>query len=174
MKKTYALSTLIMVLFIIGCGDDDEYGVPIDLPSCTGEIITETERINQEQLTIADIPMDIRNYVATDLAGFGLVSGLLYQNQNNEVFYLMQLENNAQLLFDQSLMFICAEGDFQTGEYDDISYDQLPQIIKDYLHANYPGVGLEQAEFEDGEYEIELENGVELCFDQLGNFIGKC
>ena len=57
---------------------------------------------------------------------------------------------------------------------DDIPYDQLPQKIKDYLEENYPGIGLDEAEFEDGEYELELDNGVELCFDQLGNFIGNC
>ncbi len=176
MKLTNVLFAFVLVLFAVACGEgDDEYGTPIDIKMCNGEIMLGSDRANEQILDIGDIPMEIRNYVASELAGFGLVSGSTYQNKANETFYLIQLNNSGQLLFDQSNLFVCAEGDFQTGEDDEyLSFDELPEAIQNYLNENHPGVEIDEAEFEDNEYKVELKNGIELCFDQLGNFIGNC
>ena len=92
MKLSQLLFALVLVSFTVGCGEgDDEYGTPIDIKMCNGEIMLGSDRIDEQLLNIEDIPLDIRNYVASELAGFGLVSGSTYQNQANETFYLIQL-----------------------------------------------------------------------------------
>jgi len=48
----------------------------------------------------------------------------------------------------------------------------LPQIILDYLSANYPDKSIIEAEIEeDGTYEITLNNGIEVTFDSNGTFL---
>jgi hypothetical protein len=58
--------------------------------------------------------------------------------------------------------------------YDDdmyVSAINLPQAILDYLNTNYPNIGIDEVEIEDGMYGIELDNGLELYFDLNGNFL---
>lgn len=48
----------------------------------------------------------------------------------------------------------------------------LPQIILDYITQNYPNVTIIESEIEsNGNYEVSLSNGVELYFDNDGNFL---
>ena len=58
--------------------------------------------------------------------------------------------------------------------YDDdmyVSTINLPQAILDYLNTNYPNIGIDEVEIEDGMYGIELDNDLELYFDLNGNFL---
>ena len=58
--------------------------------------------------------------------------------------------------------------------YDDDEYlntSDLPTAILNYLSTNYPNIAIDEAELEDGIYEIELVNGLELEFDINGNFL---
>lgn len=49
----------------------------------------------------------------------------------------------------------------------------LPQSILDYISTNYPDNTITEAEIEDNNnYEVKLNNDVELIFDQQGNFLG--
>ena len=49
----------------------------------------------------------------------------------------------------------------------------LPQSILNYISTNYPDNTITEAEIEDNNnYEVELNNDVELVFDQQGNFLG--
>ncbi len=49
----------------------------------------------------------------------------------------------------------------------------LPQNILDYITTNYPGVTIREAEIEDNNnFEIYLSNGLELIFNQDGDFLG--
>ena len=55
----------------------------------------------------------------------------------------------------------------------DIASADLPEPIRTYLAANYPAATIREAEWEDGIYEIELSNGLELKFDQNGQFLSS-
>jgi hypothetical protein len=56
---------------------------------------------------------------------------------------------------------------------EDINAAALPQAILTYISTNYPDNTIHEAEIEDnGQYEIELNNGIELIFDPQGNFLG--
>lgn len=70
------------------------------------------------------------------------------------------------------------EDDDQDDDYDEdqdeesyIAPSELPAAILDYLSTNYPNIAIDEAELEDGIYEIELVNGLELEFDINGNFL---
>ena len=52
-----------------------------------------------------------------------------------------------------------------------VSTTNLPEAILDYLNTNYPNIGIDEVEIEDGMYEIELNNDLELYFDLNGNFL---
>ena len=68
--------------------------------------------------------------------------------------------------------------DYEDDDYDEdqdeesyIVPSELPAAILDYLSINYPNIAIDEAELEDGIYEIELVNGLELEFDINGNFL---
>ena len=64
----------------------------------------------------------------------------------------------------------CGEGAEPEGTYIEVS--ALPQIIVDYVVNNYPGAVIEDAEvYPNGDYELALDNGLELIFDAAGTFI---
>lgn len=91
--------------------------------------------------------------------------------------YEVKLSNGVELYFD-------ADGNLVYVDYDDYDYDgdvyipadSLPQAILAYLAQHYPGVAIRYAEREGDDdepyrYEVELVNGIELYFDDNGNFL---
>ena len=66
------------------------------------------------------------------------------------------------------------DDDDYDDEYDDdmyVSTSDLPQAILDYLNTNYPNIAIDEVEIDDGMYEVELINDLELYFDLNGNFL---
>lgn len=168
---------IILSIFILSaCGDDDEYGIPLDITLCDGTQISMSEnRQNQLKVNDAEWPTNIRSYIASELSGYLVESIISYDISTGEKQYLVTLDNQGQLLFDQNENFVCAQGDFTTQEDDEyIKVSDLPQAILDYVATNYPNATIEKAEFEDGEYEIELSTDIELCFDSNGVFLKEC
>ncbi len=54
-----------------------------------------------------------------------------------------------------------------------INVATLPQVILDYITANYPNLTIFKADIEDdGNYEVTLSNDIELIFDSNGVFLG--
>lgn len=158
---------ILLSLFLISsCGEEDNYGTPIDIALCDdSQISTAENRKNESTLSAADWPTNIRSFIATDLPGYLIESIITYDIASSEKQYLVSLNNQGSVLFDQSVTFVCAQGEFVSYEDDDyIKISDLPQSILDYVAENYSNVTIEKAEFEDGEYEIELSNDIELCF----------
>ena len=54
---------------------------------------------------------------------------------------------------------------------ENISFDALPLAVQDYITVNYPDAVIEEAELDDGLYEVEFTNDVKLYFDLDGNFV---
>ena len=63
--------------------------------------------------------------------------------------------------------------DKDDGDHDDfyLNTTDLPQAILDYIQPNYPNIGIDEVELDDGMYEVELVNELELYFDLNGNFL---
>lgn len=167
---------LLIAISIISCGDDDEYGAPLEYTICGDELLPETDRIDQNELSVTEWPTTLRSYVTTEFTGFSISTIQSYKDAQGSEFLLATMDNQGILLFDGSSAFICGDESYSlaSGDDEDINYEDLPQAIKDYITENYPSTSVDEAEFEDGKYEIELKDGTEICFDQLGDFLGEC
>lgn len=63
------------------------------------------------------------------------------------------------------------DGDDDDYDEEHVAFSNLPQAIKDYISANYPTAIIDEIEKEDGFYEIEFENDLELYFTLTGSFV---
>lgn len=170
------LSTVVLMTFS-SCEDDDDKGQLLVYTICTNEIVQEGIRLSQENLEVTDWPTQVRSYFTSEFTGFTISTIISYKDTDDAIYYLLEATNGGLLLFDDAFNFICGDNTFQieSGKDEDEIYpENLPQVILDYIETNYPGIGIDEAEFEDGTYDIELNNGIELCFDQVGAFLGEC
>ena len=174
--KIITIITAIMIVTLSSCKDDD-YSQQLEYTICVDEIVHEDNRLSQENLELANWPNEIRSYFSTEFSGFAISTIQSFIDLDDTKYYLLEATNGGKILFDDKFIFICGDDTFQieSGRDDEeLALENLPESILDYIESNYPGIGIEKAELEDGEYEIELNNGLELCFDQAGNFLGEC
>ena len=160
--------------------EDDDGGMPLVYNICGVEYtFADNEKVNVRELSANEISSNIRSYIAGEFAGYSISSATSFDVQTTG--YIEVIANNGgKLLFDDEGSFLCGDDSFCQGGYDDEDDDEeyitpsdLPQAILDYIAQNYPNATIDEAELEDGEYEIELDNGVELCFELQGNFLGN-
>lgn len=183
MKQVFIL---LLSIAIISCGDDDDYGSSLNYTICGDEIVPAADRVDEVQLAVADWPAQVRTYIAAEFPGFSIDNITTFRNSNGTSFFLANMSNSGVLLFDGQGVFICGDDSFSKGsggdddddDYDDdseyITYDELPQSIKDYITANYANLEIDEIEFEDGKYEVEFTNDLEICFNEEGEFLGEC
>jgi predicted nucleic acid-binding Zn-ribbon protein len=130
----------------------------------------------------ADLPQVILDYITTNYPNNTIDEAELENNGNYEV----ELDDETILIFDADGNFLGVgvdEDDMDNDDGDDdgdgdddddqvIDPSTLPQIVLDYISANYPNDTIMQAKIEsDGEYEVTLSSGIELHFDANGNFL---
>lgn len=125
-----------------------------------------------EHIDPSELPQNILDFLDEYFPGLQIEEAELENNGNYEI----ELEGDIELIFSADGEFLGMaedENDDDQGEdEDDIDPADLPQVILDYIAANYPDASIIEAEIEDdGSYEITLNNGVELEFDQDGNFL---
>jgi len=167
------------------CESDDDAGLSLVYDVCTDTQLMLLENSVQSNLNIEEIPANIRSYMAGNFPGFELSTARSIEDASGNNYIEIKTSSNGILLFDTEGNFICGDSSFQSaGDYDDDDYedeydeeyinpDDLPQNILDYIAQNYPNASIYEVELEDGEYEIELDNDIELCFDLQGNFLGE-
>ena len=61
--------------------------------------------------------------------------------------------------------------EFEDDDEERIDPARLPQRVRDYIAANFPGRGIAFAKRDDDEIEVYLTNGTEVSFDLNGRFI---
>ena len=168
MKNLYFLFAFF--LFFSAC-EEDEYGKTLTYTICdSNNIFSAEEKTNIKILPIAEISEGIRTFIAIEFTGFGIKSAASFET-NTGNFIEITATNDGKLLFDIAGGFICGDESFGVRQYGDIAIDDLPQNILDYITENYPDTSIDEAEIEDGEYEVELKNGIDLYFDIDGNFL---
>lgn len=116
----------------------------------------------------SDLPQQILDYIASNYSSETIIQAEVEDNGYFEV----TLSNGMELYFDAESNLISSED--ENGEDDENHIDpaMLPQMILDYIATYYPDETIDKAEIEDnGEYEITLSNGLELYFDENGNFL---
>ena len=156
------LITLISVLSFQSCSKDEDVKNEADLTAIAfkADVHIRTSTLSQK----------ILNYITLNYPNLTIVEAELEDNQNIEI----TLSDGTELVFDSAGNFLGEDND-QDDDFGDhhVNISDLPQNIRDFIAANYPGVSIEEAELENnGNYEIELENDVEIIFDSAGNFLG--
>ncbi|MFA7616779.1 MAG: PepSY-like domain-containing protein [Weeksellaceae bacterium] len=145
--------TILAVLAIglmTACNNDDDNsnsGTPIDY---------------------GDLPAASRAMLETNFPDATLVSATkLDQPEANGTLYKTFLSNQYEVDFD-------ADGGWTGvfGNGNPVPDDLVLQTILDYVAQNYPSpIYIEEIEREDGGWEVELSNDIDLYFDAEGNFI---
>lgn len=134
---------------------------------------SEGNDFGDEHLQVSDLPQKILDFVSNNYPDRNIEKAELENNGNYEV----KLENGVELIFDGDGNFLGQaedeNGDDQGEDRENINVSDLPQAIQDYIAENYPDNTIIEAEMDEEGYEVTLNNGVELKFDQEGNFVSS-
>ncbi|MFO7880851.1 MAG: PepSY-like domain-containing protein [Bacteroidota bacterium] len=120
-----------------------------------------------DDISPESLPQAILDYLSNNYPDETIVQSEI-DMENGQMVYEVYLSNGMELYFNQSGSFISSDDD---SEY--ILESELPQSILDYISSNHPDATIVYAEldYDDGqmEYEVKLDNGMELEFDGNGN-----
>ncbi len=166
MKKLKFFSLAFAVMLTFGsCSNDDDRDMGADVD------LNLTAQRSDAHINTAALPQAILNYVSTNYPNNTIREAEIEDNNNYEV----ELNNGIELIFDQQGNFLGVDNDDDDDFGDeDIAPEDLPANIRDFITTHFPGATIEEAERENnGNYEIELSNDVEIIFDANGNFLGR-
>ncbi len=120
---------------------------------------------DDDQITL---PQGVIDYVAANYPKTTISASEVEDNGNYEV----ELNNGTELVFEANGNFLRMDSDDDGHNGSDNDQVTLPKAVKDYVAANYPNATISESEMEDnGNYEVELNNGTKLIFDANGNFL---
>lgn len=142
--------------------DDDEYE---DVMAADTMMAVALGFRNSDTL-VTDYPLLVDEYLAANYPNTELL-GVTTDGKEYEA----ELAGGITLVFDLTGNFLMEELPDMEKEDTDSIITEWPAAIDDYIALNYPSDTIEEVEFEDGEYEIELLSGIELIFDLTGNFL---
>ncbi|MFD2519204.1 PepSY-like domain-containing protein [Salinimicrobium flavum] len=163
--KIYGLA-LVAVFSFYSCSDDDD-----NIDTTPDVDLNVTAPRADTYVNTTALPQPILDYIVAHYPGQTIVEAEIEDNNNYEV----KLSNDVELVFDSEGTFrgVDDDGDDDFGD-EDIAVANLPQKIRDFIALHYPTATIEEAERENnGNYEIELSNDVEIIFDSNGDFLGQ-
>ena len=172
-KWVFLLSLLIGIGFLTSCEKEYMLGVSEVQSSLENEISTGLMDNGQSGSVTSSssdndfvqFPPAIATYIATNYVGL-LVVEAEWEEEDGMMMYYIELSDGTVLVFDEWGTFL------NLGENADLDTEDLPASITDYLAMHYPNAGIEMAELKaNGEYELLLDNSLELHFDAEGNFL---
>jgi hypothetical protein len=142
--------------------------VALGLTACdkSEQVPSNVQRLSFNPISVADLPARITNHVATSYPN----ATVLAAAQNPSFGYEVWINTGWELYYNTNGEFV-----FKTdGDDDDVpvAIGSLPAGIAQYVAANYPSATILWAEWDDDEFEVYLDNGIELYFDRNGNFRG--
>ena len=161
--KAYRILPGVLFLFLLlqSCSDNEDPVKP-DLNAVAFSA--------DSHVRTSNLPQNILDYITENYPGFTIIEAEIEDNQNYEI----ELSNGTELIFTSQGEFLGVDNDENEFDDEQIPPSELPQNILDFIDNNFPGVDIEEAELENnGNFEVELENDVELIFDGNGNFLGQ-
>ncbi len=162
MKAKRILPIILLLILLFHSCSESENTVEPDLTAVafSADVHVET----------STLPQNILDYISENYPDLTIVEAEIEDNQNFEI----ELSDGTELIFNSQGEFLGVDNEENEFDDEEIDPSELPQNILDFINNNFPGVGIEEAELENnGNYEIELENDVELIFDGDGNFLGQ-
>ena len=113
---------------------------------------------------ITEWPAAIDDYIALNYP-----SDTIAEVEFEDGEYEIELLSGIELIFDLDGNFLAEE----LADNEDEELTEWPVAIDDYIALNYPDAQIEEIELDNDEYEVELDNGIELLFDIDGNFLAE-
>ncbi len=166
MKKLKFLSlAFAATLTFSSCSNDDDEEIGPDVN------LNLTAQRSDDYINSAALPQAVLNYISTNYPDNTIKEAEVEDNNSYEV----ELNNGTELIFDQQGNFLGIDDDDDDDFGDeDIAPGDLPADVLDFIATYFPGTTIEEAERENnGNYEIELSNDVEIIFDADGTFLGR-
>lgn len=89
--------------------DDDEKNI-ISLTACLeAQLIMEDDRVNVENFSAAEVPMTIREFIATEIPSSYIETVKTFTTNSDVRYYEVLLKGDTKLLFNSALEFICKQ-----------------------------------------------------------------
>ena len=111
-----------------------------------------------------EFPTEITTYVETHFPNSDIIS-IKEEKDRRKTEYEVKLRNMEELEFDQDYAIKSVESKSELPK------SVVPQKIQDYVTENYPNRTIEEWKKKRRGQEIELDNGLEIKFDDAGNFV---
>ncbi len=175
-RFTFTLLKLMAIGFSVGCTATDASLNDI-------QVITETNAsLGVILISPSSLPQVILNFIQLNFPDATIAIADKNTDNNGNVTYEVRLDSGREMRFapDGTLLIASIEGGMNGDPSDNngmaISPTDLPEAAIDYIIANFPGITITYAEVEvsnngDTAYEIHLNSGEELHFDNIGNFL---
>lgn len=165
MKTIVILITALSITLLLSC-DKETTRNNLDIISCEYSPCLEEIEVSADMT-----PTPISNYVSDNFDSTIKETKSLMCNDNETLFYEVELENDIQLLFDVDGNFVFQEVEVDEEENE---IENLPQSIEDYLNMNHPNDTVVQSELEIeyGISFIEVDTDLnKFIFDTVGNLL---
>lgn len=128
---------------------------------------------DSEDIVVAydTVPEFVSSYIETNYPNQTVI--LVEQDDDG---YDVYLSNGLEIEFDfDGSIDVEDEDEEDEDDWNDwedtIEFSSLPEIIINYISANYPGLNVLKVEWEDNEYEVTFTNQLELTFNSEGLLI---
>lgn len=121
---------------------------------------------SKKAIALAALPESAREIISTYFADQS-VSYVTMEQDFLDVDFDVKMQNGAELEFDK-------KGLLKSIDMQNLSVPAqlLPELIKQYVEKNYPQAKIVKYAIDARDQEIKLDNGLELVFDNVGQFIG--
>jgi hypothetical protein len=144
MKKIiYGALGIVFAMVAISCDDDDD---------------------KDQVLEQAELPEPARNFVELHFP-----QQTINYTARDEDDYRVTLDNGIAIEFNLDGSWDEVKGN--GVEFPVSLIESLPESLLGYLSTNYSGIEIIRLEMDQGNYEIELSNRLELIFDIDGSFV---
>lgn len=128
--------------------------------------VVATAAAGNRRIAVERLPVQARTFLKSHFAN----AGVAYASIDRELFgtsYEVALDNGTKVEFDRHGHW----NEIKMANNAAVPASMVPHPIAEYVVRNYPRAHICRMEFDDGEYEAELSNGVEMFFDRDGTFL---
>lgn len=130
-----------------------------------GFIFTTNAFAQQPMLNPDQLPNQITQYIQKHFPDSQIVAAQKEDEIFSPVEYEVWLNNGTQIDFEKTTM-VNIESNAK------LPASVIPNNIAEYVNSNFSSTFIVSFELDNGKQGIELNNGMELIFDDQGNFLG--
>ncbi|WP_419870527.1 PepSY-like domain-containing protein [Chryseobacterium sp. CT-SW4] len=153
-------------IFIIGLVSATSLG----FVSCSDDDNNDYQGQNTS-ITASDLPTTAKNFITTYFNGSTVQSASQYSSPNiHNSVYTALLNNSFEIDFDKDGNWTEVESKTKQAIPESFLTQEVP-TISDYVKANYPSNWIVNIEKENYGYSVELNNDLELIFNQSQQFV---